>query len=188
MSLNFHSSTFDMDMEKKKVVWHHIPLLVGWCFCVMQGVAWKINWSGFERAIFFGMMLSSHLYYADSVGSCYQLLFRSQSDFSSKSSHFPPSPFFCNQHKTNESKIANGRDHLLGGNWFLKQPNHHICCDLHLLSFSLCQLFIINAKALPSGYSDVMVCLWLKVVLFCFEIMLYVTQNYWPSLYFRTNI
>ena len=70
---------------------------------------------------------------------------------------------------------------MLGGNWFLKQPNHHICCDLHLLSFSLCQLFIINAKALPSGYSDVMVCLWLKVVLFCFEIMVCLIQNYWPS-------
>ena len=196
MSLNFQSRTFDMDMEKKKVVWHHIPLLVGWCFCVMQGVAWKLNWSGFERAIFFGMMLSSPpllcwlsgqwLTQWAAATNCFSG--HSQISQATQSSHFPSSPFFCHQHKTNESKIANGRDHLLGGNWFHKQPYHHICCDLHLLSFSLCQLFIINAKALPSGYSDVMVCLWLKVVLFCFEIMLYVTQNYWPSLYFRTNI
>ena len=159
MSLNFHSSTFDMDMEKKKVVWHHIPLLVRWSFCVMQGVAWKINWSGFERAIFFGMMLSSPPLICWLSGQWLTQWAAATNGFSghsqisqaTQSSHFPSSPFFCHQHKTNESKIANGRDHLLGGNCFLKQPNHHICCDLHLLSFSLCQLFKINAKALPSG-------------------------------------
>ena len=137
---------FYMDMEKKKVVWHHIPLLVGWCFCVMQGVAWKLNWSGFERAIFFWMMLSSPpllcwlrgqwLTQRAAATNC--LSGHSQISQGTQSSHFPPSPFFCNQHKTNESKIANGRDHMSGGNCNLITifAVIFICCPFHYVNYS----------------------------------------------------